>query len=576
VKADRQGVVTGWLLAGGSVTGSAEARRVWRRGALAALVAIGLVASARPGAARGVARPALLASYSFDDDVATGPDTFAIWQGARHSRGGRGAVRLTSAFHVSGHRSVELRDVAGDGDFPELQGYFPVRRAGRLFFHFAFLVTDPSQELNIALAGPRFFGLEKDGIAFWLGTRDGRLVHYSDGIPKRLFTPEAFVWYTADVTYDVAGGSYALTIRAEGQERPLVSLAAQPNAANQPGSALDKFSFVGAPFSDRSNVVYYVDDVVIASDERVAGLPFRAPGRRKLFIDAFGEYQRLLRERPRCLPALGPEDLGLEPDDLQQLAAAGFSDSLQELLAAPVAPAPRLPGEHGPERFWRVLEAGFDWNAGCRALEDGDARRALARFRAAADTARDTALFPLSAALALAALGEVEAADAELALASRLRYDPRYAVASAYVGLARHDLERALEWLQDPAARALDRDARPGGAPPVEALVTEQYYYVQLWKARFDEARDYALRMAERADRAGAPAAAWRVRAADASFYRNDAREARELYEGALAEERDWAALREIYLKLADLAYLEGDLARERRLREHYYGRLRE
>ena len=68
-----------------------------------------------------------------------------------------------------------------------------VRGAGRLFFHFAFLTTDPKQELSIALAGPRYFQLENDGIAFWLGTREGRLVHYSDRMPRRLFVAEAFV-----------------------------------------------------------------------------------------------------------------------------------------------------------------------------------------------------------------------------------------------------------------------------------------------------------------------------------------------------------------------------------------------
>ena len=66
------------------------------------------------------------------------------------------------------------------------------------------------------------------------------------------------------------------------------------------------------------------------------------------------------------------------------------------------------------------------------------------------------------------------------------------------------------------------------------------------------------------------------MRAADASFYRRDTAEARELYESALAGERDWGALREIYLKLADLAYLAGDTASERRLREHYFGGLHE
>ena len=544
--------------------------------ALPVLVVACVGGVAWPSHADSVARPAVLASYSFDDDVATGPDTFAVWQGARHGRGGRGSARLTSAFHVSGHRSVELRDVAGDGDFPELQGYFPVRSAGRLFFHFAFLTTDPSQELNIALAGPRCFQLEKDGIAFWLGTRDGRLVHYSDSLPRRLFVLEAFVWYAVDVTYDIAAGSYDLAIRAEGQQQPLVSLKAQPNAARRPGSTVDKFSFVGAPWSDGSNVVYYVDDVVIGSDESVARLPFLAPGRRRLFIDSFGEYQRLLRERPRCLPAIGPEELGLGPDDLQPLVAAGFSESLQRLLAAPAAPAPRLSDERGPERWRRVLEAGFDWSEGCAALEQGHATLALARFSAAADEVREAPLFSLSAALALVALGRIEEADARLALVSEWRHDPRYAVASAYVGLARRDLERALEWLQDPATRALDREPQPGGAEPVEALVTEQYYYVQLWKESYDDARDYALRMAERSGRARVPAAPWLVRAADASFSRHDTREARELYESALSEAKDWAALREIYLKLADLAYLAGDLAGERRLREHYYGSLRE
>jgi hypothetical protein len=540
------------------------------------IVTAGLLGAPGAGEARGVASPGVLASYSFDDEVATGPDTFAIWQGARHSKGGRGHVRLSSAFHVSGHRSVELADVSGDSDFPELQGYFPVRNAGRLFFHFAFLTTDPKQELNIALAGPRSFQLEKNGIAFWLGTRDGRLVHYSDSVPKRLFVPLAFVWYAVDVRYDIAAGRYDLVIHAEGRDEPLVSLRAQPNAASRPGSTVDKFSFVGAPFADASNVVYYVDDVVVGTDESVTKLPFRAPGRRKLFIDSFGEYQRLLRERPRCLPAVGPEDFGLDPDDLQALVAAGFAETLQSLVAAPGAPLPRLPSERGPERWQRVLEAALQWSEGCTSLERGDASQAYARFAAASEEAPEAPLISLSAALALAALGRVEEADARLALVSEWRHEPRYAVASAYVGLARRDLERALEWLRDPAARALDRDARPGGEEPVEALVTEQYYYVLLWKGAYHDARDYALGMAQRSGRARLPTAPWTARAADAAFYARDTRAASELYETALAHEKDWAALREIYLKLADLAFLAGDLTGERRLREHYYGRLRE
>src|SRR5262249_38832791 len=120
-----------------------------------------------------------------------------------------------------------------------------------------------------------------------------------------------------------------------------------------------------------------------------------------------------------------------------------------------------------------------------------------------------------------------------------------------------------------------DRDAEH---PPdrVEALVTEQYYYVLLWKGLFDDARDYALRMAERAGRAPLSSSPWTVRAADASFYRRDTPAARERYESSLAGERDWGALRELYRNHADLAWLAGDTATERRLREHYYGSLHE
>jgi len=64
------------------------------------------------------------------------------------------------------------------------------------------------------------------------------------------------------------------------------------------------------------------------------------------------------------------------------------------------------------------------------------------------------------------------------------------------VGPARGDLDRALEWLRDPAVEAVDREPRAREEVPVEVLVTEQHYYVLLWKGAYDDARDYALRMA--------------------------------------------------------------------------------
>jgi tetratricopeptide (TPR) repeat protein len=561
--------------------------------------AVVLTAVAAPASATSTRQPrSVLASYSFDDAVATGPDTFAIWQGARHTGSGRGTVTLSEAFHVSGYRSVEITDVAGDGDFPELQGYFPERTTGRVFFHFTFLTTDPREELNVALAGPRYFQVRKDGIAFWLRTEDGRLVHVSDGVPKKLFAVEPFVWYAVDVAYDVAAGTYALTVRREGVASPLVSLRDQPNPARQAGSALDKFSFVGSPYGDRSNVVYYVDDVVIGTDESVTQLPFVAPGRRKLFVDLFGEYQRRLRERPRCLPLTGLDDLGLGTSDL-----AGIGRDALLLVAQRLLSDERFDKgatEALGERVREVFAAAAEWKAGCEALDAGDPRAALARFEKASAAEPEARLFSLSAVIALAALRRFPEADERLVRLAGDRDDARYAVVSAFVGIARGDLDQAEAWLRDPASRVLDREVNPllalflkrlpsdalagfrralGEAYPdrlEETLLAEQYYHVQLWKGRFDGARDYALRMDERLRRAGLAATVWGERAADAAFYRGDLSEARELYDAAIRGETDHGALMVLYLKMADIAHLTGDLETERTLREHYYGTLTE
>jgi predicted negative regulator of RcsB-dependent stress response len=500
---------------------------------MAMVVAAGIVA--RAAAAQGVpARaaqadpPAVFLSYSFDDDIATGPDTFAVY----HQ--GKGHVRLSQAFHVSGYRSVELRDEKGDGNFPELQGYFPVQDRGRLFFHFAFLTASPGEELNVALAGPRWFQVEKDGIAFWLGTRAGRLVHVTAGGQKPLFAVEAFVWYAVDVAYDVAAGRYDLTVHREGRDDALVALRDQPNAARQAGSAVDKFSFVGSPLTDTSSVHYFVDDVVMSSTRPVDTPPFVAPGRRKLFVDSFLAYrQRLLRRR--CLPPDGPEELGLS-------------------------------GEEGAVEREPARAALSDWSAGCLALRAGDAAEAQLRFERAAAAMPEAWLYRLSSVQALVERKRLDEAERCLEALADHSDDPRYAAAAAFVGSARGDLDRAEAWLRDPAARVPDTKAGP--------LVSEQYFGVLLWQAQFEAARDYARRMGERLARAGLPATGWTERAGDASFYLRDLDTARALYAQAIAAEKDFGALRVLYLKLADVAHLSGDAATERRFREHYYGAL--
>ena len=238
---------------------------------------------AQPSAAEPVF--AVLAHHGFDGERAdSGPDTFRVFEQAR------GRVTRTSTFRWSGDFSVEIRDVPRDGDFPELQGYFEPRAAGRLFAHFALLVADPAEPFNVALAGPGGFGLRPDGLAFWLENRDGVLRQVSDGIPKKLLALAPFTWYQFDLLVDLDAGSYRLAVYEEGSEQPLVALTDQPTATAQAGAAVDKFSFIGDRGEDVSRVVYYVDDVVIGADRGLTPPPFIAPGRRKLFVELLGEH----------------------------------------------------------------------------------------------------------------------------------------------------------------------------------------------------------------------------------------------------------------------------------------------
>lgn len=566
-----------------------------RRGRIAGVLSLSLVLLG-PAPAPAAERPgSILASYSFDDDVPTGPDTFRIFQYSK------GTVRLTSAYHVSGYRAIELRDVAGDKSMPEIQGYFPVQRTGRLHAHFSFLTATPKEELNIALAGPRFFELEKDGIAFWLKSERGALVHYTNGAARKLFALEAFVWYSVDLVYDVGAGTYDLTIRHEGRSDPVVTLMGQRNAPGRAESAIDKFSFVGSPWVDTSNVVYYVDDIVIGTSEAVVERPFVAPGRRKLFVDAFTEYRARESVRPRCLPA-DPEDFGLTSLDTSEVAQAGAMDLLASLASGEPASAPALPEALTGEAR-RRLEAAQHWARGCAALDRGQAQSALAHFERASATATEGRIYGLSRALALVALRRFAEADEQLALASSAwRSDARYAVASAMAGTARGDLDRALEWLRDPAEAAVARDGSPllrllrDGDLTLDGLaglkqtfpgdwqqhlsdvqVSEQYFYVLLWRSQPEAARDYALRMADRFKALALSPVEWIERAGDAAFYGKDAVAAKISYDEALdLDAADRRRYWSIVLKLSDVAFVSGDLATERSLREQYYGGLRE
>jgi hypothetical protein len=489
-------------------------------------------------------------SYSFDDGVAaTGPDTYAVFQNAR------GSVRLSRAFRLSGYRAVEIRDVPGDGDFPELQGYFPARRDGWLVVHFALLVTDPAQELNVALAGPAGFQLGKDAIAFWLQTRDGVLYHVSDSIPRRLLALAPFTWYGIDLDYDVASGLYDLRVVEEGRATPVVDLRRQANAASQPGSAVGMFSFVGDVATDRSAVVFYVDDVLVGSNREAALPPFVAPGRRRLFFDYLSDYRRRVDGRA-CLPSLELDDFGAHERLLSRLKAAGRLEHLAAAVAGDGAA-----GEDDDVEL-RTIRAGAQaWREGCAAQERDDAAAARRAFRRAAAALPGSLLYRLSEIGAAAAAGDLAAADVALqGLATAARADPRYPLVAARLAARRGDLGEAQAWLERPAAAS--------DAPPA---LCEQYYLLLMWREQYEEARRYAAAMTARL--AAAPAAAWIERAADAAFAQRDLAGAAALYQRALGAT---AAPAPILLKLADVHFLRGDLEAEKALREKIYGSLAE
>ncbi len=534
----------------------------------------------------------ILAWFDFEGEtVETGPYTLIAYEDAR------GSVRLTTRYRLSGFRSVEIRDVAGDGEFAELQGFFREMSKGKLYIHFAVLIAQPQEPLNIALAGESHFRLKKHGIGFWLKARDGTLFHVSGGEELPLFPIRALTWYLADAVYDIDRGVYDLSIRAEGDDEPLVALVDQPNAVGLPGSRLHKFSFIGdPPGRDTSNAVFYVEDILISSDRPVpAEGPFVAPGRRMLFVDLDEHYRSLLYERPGCLPALGPADFGFLDPDVQELASLGALD-LYDALADRRAPRPALEGL--PPYLTPRLEAMRLWGRGCAAPPGCREPCALELFEAAAAKAPDAKLYPMSVVLALAALKRwSEADEIFLGIYPEWRTDPRYAALSALLGIARGDLAGAELWLgtaledlppqyEHPAVRrlwagdvdqALVRELR--GAFPTEwrgyvatALTAEHRYYVLLWQQRVGEALDYAARMVERYRALDLRAGAWLERQGDALFRLGDYDGARLRYEESLSEQGD---LRTVFTKLSDVHFKLGDLDGERRYREKVYGSLR-
>ena len=533
----------------------------------------------------------VVVSYSFDDDnVATGPDTFRVFNFAK------GNVSLTTTYCHSGYRSVELRDVAGDKAFPELQGYFPLRQKGLLFAHFAFMTTSPNEPLNMALAGPQWFTVRKDGIGFWLSTAEGFLYQHSDKLIQKLIPLEPFEWYTVDVTYHIDEGTYDLTISGEDSKRPpLVSLDKQKNASGLAGSAVDKFSFIG-DLEDKSNVTYYVDDVVVSIDQLITQKPFIAPGRRKLFVDRWNDYYKGMLQHPNVIPSVDLSDFGLHADELQAFKREGLVKALEGVLNRQPFDSALL--ANASPNSVRLLHAISLWMLGNDQLARRQPEAALENFEEAARQAPEGKIYQLSSVLALAALKRWAEVDARIPLLyADWHNDVRFAIASAMIGIAKGNLSEAESWLREPAeliSTQLDDvvlrrlwsgqidDALIADLKKLypqswrqcieEWLICEQYYFVLLWQRSFDQAQQYALRMVERHKQLGLPTWLWKERAGDAAFHAQSYGEAQRLYEESMKENVNNPI---VLLKLSDVYFLFGDLEKEQLYREKVYGALR-
>jgi hypothetical protein len=321
------------------------------------------------------------------------------------------------------------------------------------------MTATPYEELNIALAGPQWFNLRKDGIGFWLKTREGHLWQVSDSMPKKLFLLEPFVWYVVNVAYDIDQGTYDLVAHKEGIEKPIIALERQANGPNQPGSAVDKFSFIGDTGDDKSNVTYYVDDVLVGIDESIVHLPFVAPGRKKLFIDYWSEAQRNRHSQPGPIEVIGLADFGIRQKEIEAFKAAGLWELLLHLNGQAVS----LDVRGVSAELHQLLYAVALWSEGVKALRDRKAADALKSFDEASALVPSAKIYAMNAVLSLVALQQWDVVDERLSrIYADWQDDVRFAPAMAAIGLARDRLDEAEQWLQGPAEQVPDELGQPG------------------------------------------------------------------------------------------------------------------
>jgi hypothetical protein len=525
-----------------------------------------------------------LVNYNFDYDVLdSGPDTYQVF---RHQNA---KAEISTDYASGGYASAHLTDAGQDGDFVELQGYFPEQISGSVRFRFKFLVANEKNLFNVAVVGKERYQLTPLGINFWLIYQDGWLSQRSDSIPKKLFQPNLYEWYAVDALLDMSTGTYALRVMRESGETA-VQLERQPFAAGVgKRSSLKEYSFVG-DLADTQPADFYIDDLSITTSNDTKLPENVAPGRRKYFYEIWDDYHRQLQGKLQCLPASNLEDFGIHGREYAALETSGQLEILHQLVRGEKVVAKSDAWQSSAE-----LSAIVDWMKACGALEKQKTAQAREYITQALEKKPDAYIYQLTSLI-------IDAAQTtDVSLLYNRAYslpqrgnDVRNQIALAMIAFhGQQHANAGHEQIVNAALIGLDRLSAQDlqqlqvlGIHPVNndyvgnlrhympesweqyvkwMVVLEQRYYSYLWQGHYQEAAALAAKVSKKLAAHSVAPGIWLERQADCAYLNHDLETALDLYN------RQAPASLGSQLKMADMYHMQGDLVSEKSLRESIY-----
>jgi hypothetical protein len=548
--------------------------RAWLRTLLFACCGFALPASAGE-----------LASYNFDSDLLdSGPDTYQVFRKLQEK------AKISQTFASSGYASAHLSDQAGDKEFVEFLSYFEEQRSGVIRFRASFLIVDGSTILNMALAGKDGFIASSSGIGFWLFYRDGWLRHVSDSIPKKAVMLNAMEWYTADAVIDLDNSLYHLRIIDE-QGKTLFGAADQPMASGAaPQHSINMFSITG-DIADLLPSDFYLDDLIITTDNNTKAKPFVAPGRRQFFVEQWQGIYRQVQGKLRCLPARDLEDFGIDVDTFSRLTDDGKLDLLFD-MTRPDADLRRIRGWEETDELIAIAA----WQQGCDALENGEVASARSLLERAAQLQPKAYIFQLNRLIAQAKKGNYPELSGQIWSLPHRASDIRSSLALAMLAFHAGDHESAasaassqvrdalahlktsqVDGLRRLGVRQTNRDyiQEMQRYMPQEwkeslqwLVAIEQHYYAALWIGNSSEAYEIATAMTEKLRSHKIKPGIWIERQGDAAFFMGNTQLALQHYQSMGRPEQLGSSVKQ---KMSDAYHQLGNREEEKRLRELFY-----